>query len=118
MIVAPDFLLDGRWQMIASQVTVVPGDPVPVTIDPAVYDTYIGRYALAAGVFYQITRSGNRLFMQRGDEKQELFPLGETRFFRNGRRGEVIFDTVAGNKAGRLILRRDNNDIVLKRVTE
>ncbi len=32
--------------------------------------------------------------------------------------GEVIFDIDAGDKAGRLILRRNNNDIVLKRVTE
>lgn len=108
---------DGGWRIIASQVQVLPGDPTPVAADPASYGAYVGRYLLGGDIVLEVARDGERLVMgPPGGEKDELLPLGGTRFFRRGRRGEVIFVADEQGRVTRMIQRRDNNDVVWRRV--
>jgi Na+-translocating ferredoxin:NAD+ oxidoreductase RnfG subunit len=109
---------DGRWQMIASHVQVIPSERKSVTLDAKIYDAFVGQYQLAPGAVYSITREGNGLMGQRnGRAKEELLPANENTFFRKGSvRGEKIFVKDEKGRVMQMIDRRDNNDIVWKKV--
>jgi hypothetical protein len=107
----------GQWQMIASQVLVVPSELTPVRLSPKLYDEYVGEYELAAGVTYRVNREGEKLIGQRtGRAKEELLAESADRFFRRGTRGERIFARDRRGRVIKMIDRRDNNDIVWKKV--
>ncbi|HKY33890.1 MAG TPA: DUF4440 domain-containing protein [Candidatus Polarisedimenticolia bacterium] len=107
----------GAWTIIASQVTVLPGDPPIAAVDPAALDEHTGTYELAPGVQYVVTRDKDRLLGQRtGREQEELFPEAADRFFRKGVRGTKIFVRGAGGKVDRMLDRRDNHDLVWVKV--
>jgi CubicO group peptidase (beta-lactamase class C family) len=59
--------------------------PVPHTVaavDPAVFDTYAGKYQLGPAFIVTVTREGNSLMSQAtGQGKFELFPESDTKFF-------------------------------------
>lgn len=108
---------NGRWQMVASQVLVVPSDLAPVELDTKLLDDYVGEYEMAPQVTYSVSHEGKRLFGQRaGRGKEELWPESADRFFRKGVRGEKIFVRDERGRVIRLVDRRDNNDIIWKRV--
>lgn len=108
---------NGQWQMIFSHVSVLPSELSPVSVNPNIYDRYTGEYELAPDIVYTVTREGDKLMGQRsGRQKEELFPISETMFFRKGNpRGVKIFETDGKGNVIRLIDRRDNNDIIWKR---
>jgi hypothetical protein len=110
---------DGRWRVIALQLQVLPSELEPVSVDPKLFDAYVGRYQLAPDVVYVVTREGNRLMGERlGREKEELLPKSETIFSVRGKpRGEKVFVKDSEGRFTRLIDRRDNNDLVWTRVT-
>ena len=52
------------------------------TVDPAVYDDYVGRYDYGNSMVLTITRQGDRLFAQlSGQSKADIFPRSENEFF-------------------------------------
>jgi hypothetical protein len=108
----------GEWRLLGSHTAVLPSEHRAVAARPAVYDEYAGRYALAPGVEYAVTREGDRLFGQRpGRPREELLPLGDDRFFRTGaRRGERIFRRDAAGRVDAMVDRRDNNDLIWRRI--
>lgn len=108
----------GRWVMLASQTQVLPSEHTAVAIDPATLDAYAGTYRLAPTVEYVVTRNGARLLGKRaGRPPEELFPLGADRFFRRGApRGEKIFERDSTGRVSSMIDRRDNNDLIWRRV--
>lgn len=107
----------GQWQMIASQVLVVPSELTPVELNSKQYDDYLGDYELAPGVKYKVSREGSRLIGQRTARgKEELLAESADRFFRKGVRGERIFARDQRGSVIKMIDRRDNNDIVWKKV--
>lgn len=108
---------EGRWQMIASQVLVVPGDLMPVELSTKLLDDYTGIYELAPGVTYTVSREENQLMGQRaGRAKESLWAESADRFFRKGVRGEKIFVRDRRGQVIKMIDRRDNNDLIWKRV--
>lgn len=107
----------GEWRMIASQVLVVPSELTPVQLPLNLYDQYAGEYELAPGITYKVRREGKRLLGQRsGRGAEELLPESPDRFFRKGSRGERIFSRDERGRVVKMIDRRDNNDIVWKKV--
>ncbi|HKR12914.1 MAG TPA: serine hydrolase [Pyrinomonadaceae bacterium] len=50
-------------------------------VDPRLLQTYVGQYDAGPSVTVSITRDGEKLIMQRGNERQELLPESETGFF-------------------------------------
>lgn len=69
-------------------------------------------------VTYTITREGDKLFGQRtGRAKEELLPLCKDTLYRKGIwRGEKVFERDGQGKVVRMLDRRENNDLVWKRI--
>jgi hypothetical protein len=107
----------GKWRLVASQVMVV---PQPRRSPPSTRrcSTPISAVTSSPDVFYSVTREGSTLFGQRtGRGKEELVPARDDTFFRKGTwRGEKIFVPDASGHVTQLLDRRDNNDIVSKRI--
>jgi CubicO group peptidase (beta-lactamase class C family) len=52
------------------------------TVDPSVYDDYVGRYDYGSGMVLTVTRDGDRLLAQMtGQGQAEIFPRSQTQFF-------------------------------------
>jgi hypothetical protein len=112
------FKRDGRWQMVASHVAVLPSERKSVAIDPKLYESIVGEYELSPGISYTITIEGDKLIGQRaGRAKEELLPADYNTFFSKGTiRGEKVFLRDANSRASQMLDRRENNDLVWKRV--
>jgi len=55
---------------------------VDATVDPKLYDNYVGRYSYPQGAVLTVAREGDRLFAQlTGQPEFEIFPRSETEFF-------------------------------------
>ena len=62
------------------------------TVDPAVYDDYVGRYDYGSSMVLMVTREGDRLFAQlSGQSKAEIFPSSENEFFWKDADAQVTF---------------------------
>jgi hypothetical protein len=108
---------NGTWQIIASQAHRYYEDPATGTADPTQFDAYVGTYQLAPGVTMEITREGDRLFAQRsGRKREELFTEVHDLFFRKAVEGRRLFRKDSSGKIDALIDRRNNEDIVWKKV--
>lgn len=79
------FKRNGRWQMIASHVIVLPSERKPIAVNPKIHKSIVGEYELTPGVTYTITLEGDKLMGQRtGRAKEELLPADESTFFSQG----------------------------------
>lgn len=109
---------NGEWKLAASQVMAIPNERKPATIDPKTLDLYVGQYALDAQITYTVTREGDKLYGQRsGRAKEELLPLCDGIFYKKGVwRGEKVFKKDAQGKVINLLDRRENNDLVWKKI--
>jgi len=108
---------NGQWQIVAGQVLRYYEDPAPGKADPARYRDYAGVYELAQGTTITITSAGNDLYAQRtGKAKEMLIPEAPDIFFRKGVEGRRLFRRAANGQVEALIDRRNNEDIIWKRV--
>ena len=111
-------LRNGKWQIVAGQVLRYYEDPAVGTLDPAHLNDFVGTYQLAPGQTLAVTRDGNKLFTQRGAGKPvELLPESTDLFFRTGVEGRRFFHRDASGKVDLLIDRRNNEDIVWKKLS-
>lgn len=109
---------DGQWRLAASHVVAIPNERKPVTLSVKQLDEYAGQYQIAPEVFYTIMRTGNQLFGQRtGRGKESLLVLHPDVLYRKGVwRGEKVFERDAQGKVIRMLDRRENNDLVWRKV--
>lgn len=109
----------GTWQIVAGQVLRYYEDPAPGPVDERTYANYLGVYEAAPGKTMTVTLEDGHLFRQRGDRaKAELIPEAEGIFFRKGVEGRTLFRRGPDGKVDALIDRRNNEDIIWKRVGE
>jgi len=108
---------NGEWKIVAGQVLRYYEDPAPGDVDPRTYADYVGTYELAPGKTLKVSREENKLFRQRGNgPKDELIPEADGIFFRKGVEGRIFFRRAAKGKVEALIDRRNNEDVVWKKV--
>jgi Domain of unknown function (DUF4440)/Domain of unknown function (DUF3471) len=108
---------NGEWKIVAGQVLRYYEDPAAGTVDARELKDYVGRYELAPGKAMTISQEGKQLFRQRGDEpKVELIPEAGAIFFRKGVEGRTLFRRAANGKVDALIDRRNNEDVVWKKI--
>jgi Domain of unknown function (DUF4440)/Domain of unknown function (DUF3471) len=105
------------WRLLGSQSLIVPREPDAITVDSMVLQSYVGRYSLAPTVVYDVIREGDHLYGQwPGGAKEEMIPSGPATFFRHGVRGDRYFERDSAGRVTSMVDRRDNNDLVWKRV--
>jgi hypothetical protein len=107
---------DGNWQIIASQAHRYYGDPAAGKTDPKKFPGFIGAYELAPGQTRTIFVEGDSLFIERSGKKDQLFPEASELFFRKGVEGRILFRYDKNEKVDALIDRRNNEDVVWRKV--
>jgi len=109
---------NGQWQIIAGQMLRYYEDPAPGASNFADHKSYAGTYELAPGVTRTVSTLGQDLMVQRsGRAAETLIPEAQGIFFRKGVEGRILFRRDAAGKVDALIDRRNNEDIVWKRVS-
>ena len=107
----------GKWQIVAGQVLRYYEDPAPGKADRQDFAHYIGKYELAPGVVMTVTAESGQLYAQRGDRPKELLiPEAAGIFFRKGVEGRFLFRFGDNAKVDALIDRRNNEDLVWKKM--
>jgi len=88
-----------------------------ISIDPAIFDRYEGKYALDNGMVINITRKDNKLMGEAvGQAKFELFPESETSFFLKIIDARITFHPEKEGKATGFTLHMGGQGIEGKRV--
>jgi hypothetical protein len=109
--------LDGRWQIVAGQMLRYYEDPAPGKVDKKVYAEYAGTYELAPDVTQVVSFKGENLYAQRtGRDKVMVVSESPDMFFRMGIEGRLLFRRGDGGKVDAMIDRRNNEDVVWKKV--
>jgi hypothetical protein len=107
---------NGSWQIVAGQVLRYYEDPAAGQADFRKFRDYVGTYELSAGDRAMVSVEDGKLYLQRGTRpKVELIPEAADIFFRKGVEGRRLFH-YAGGKVDAMIDRRNNEDIVWKKV--
>jgi hypothetical protein len=108
---------NGKWQIVAGQMLRYYEDPAPGKADTKTYGEYVGTYELAPGITQAVSRDGNALYAQRtGRDKAQLVPESGDVFFRKGVEGRFLFQRDDRGKVDGLIDRRNNEDVVWKKL--
>jgi len=108
---------NGEWQIVAGQVLRYYEDPAPGKADAAKFAEYVGTYELAPANTLTISTDGKLLYRQRGERPKELLiPEATDIFFRKGVEGRILFRHADNGKVDALIDRRNNEDVVWKKV--
>lgn len=107
----------GEWQIVAGQVLRYYEDPAQGKVNDGAVADYLGTYELAPGNTLTVSSDGNQLYRQRGDRSKELLlPEAPDIFFRKGVEGRLLFRRADNGKVDALIDRRNNEDVVWKKV--
>jgi hypothetical protein len=107
----------GTWQIATSQTMRYYADPAPGTLEVSRLNELTGTYALSPGHRRSVLREGNRLFVQSGaGAMTELLPESGDLFFRRGVEGRMLFHRDIRGNVDALYDRRNNEDVVWKRV--
>ena len=107
---------NGEWKIIASQVLRYYEDPAEGTADPKKFPDYAGTYELAPGKDHTVLIEAGKLYLQRSDKKEELQTEAGDIYFRPGVEGRIVFRRSADGKVEALLDRRNNEDVVWKKV--
>ncbi len=108
---------DAAWKIIASQTLRYYEDPARGDLQQALAGDYVGTYELAPGHTMVVTQQGGKLYAKRGTgQTVELAPEARDLFFRPGVEGRLLFHRDASGRVDSLIDRRNNEDLVWKRV--
>ncbi|HZC65309.1 MAG TPA: DUF4440 domain-containing protein [Candidatus Dormibacteraeota bacterium] len=109
----------GEWQIVASQVLRYYADPAPGKADATKFPDYIGKYELnPGGATVTVSAEGTNLFEQKLEKpKQLLIPEAADIFFRKGLEGRWLFRRTDDGKIDAIIDRRNNEDIVWKKIS-
>ncbi|MER3432552.1 MAG: hypothetical protein C4288_03760 [Leptolyngbya sp. ERB_1_1] len=88
-----------------------------ITVNPDLYDAYIGRYELSPEFILTITKAENRLFVQAtGQQIIELFPESETDFFIKVVNAQITFVKDQQGQVNQLMLHQAGQTTPAKRI--
>jgi len=108
---------NGQWQIIAEQALRYYEDPAPGKPEVKKYPEYAGTYQLTPGITLTVSAEGKELFSQRaGRGKEVLVPEAPDIFFRRGVEGRRLFRRDEKGKVDALIDRRNNEDVVWRKI--
>ena len=93
-------------------------DEIPVAVDPAIFDKYIGKYDAGNNNTVVISKEGDKLFAQGADlPVYQLLPASETEYFLKEVNARLKFK-VSGEKADSILINMAGNEITAIRLKE
>jgi uncharacterized protein DUF4440/uncharacterized protein DUF3471 len=108
---------NGQWQIVATQMFRYYEDPAPGKVDAARLNDYVGTYEVAPGITMTVSRDGDKLYSKREKRTQQLLvPETCDLFFLPGVEGRMLFRRNDTGKVDALIDRRNNEDVVWKKM--
>jgi hypothetical protein len=107
---------NGVWQIASSQAMRYYEDPTVARIDSKKFVDFSGTYELAPGQTRRVFSEGENLYVERNGKREQLLPEGSEIFFRKGVEGRILFRCADNGKVDALIDRRNNEDVVWRRV--
>jgi hypothetical protein len=107
---------NGSWQIVSSQAMRYYEDPAVARIDPKKFADFNGTYELAPGQTRRVFSEGESLYVERNGKREQLLPEGSEIFFRKGVEGRILFRYAENGKVDALVDRRNNEDVVWRRV--
>lgn len=108
---------NGQWQIFAGQMLRYYEDPAAGKANVAAYKDYTGTYELASGITRVVSVNQQALTVQRsGRAAETLIPEAADIFFRKGVEGRILFRRDAAGRVNALVDRRNNEDILWKRI--
>jgi acetylornithine deacetylase/succinyl-diaminopimelate desuccinylase-like protein/CubicO group peptidase (beta-lactamase class C family) len=94
-----------------------PRERTIASVDPAVYDTYVGTYEIAPGDTFELSRSGGKLLVDSpGTGKSEVYPESPVRFFVLGLDVQLEFSLDEAGAATGVKLHGDGWDLSARKV--
>jgi D-alanyl-D-alanine-carboxypeptidase/D-alanyl-D-alanine-endopeptidase len=94
-----------------------PKEHKEISVDPKVWDGYVGRYQLAPNFILTITREGGSLFAQAtGQPKAQIFPESEREYFLKVVDAQISFESGSDGRAAALVLHQNGMDHRAQRV--
>jgi Domain of unknown function (DUF4440)/Domain of unknown function (DUF3471) len=107
---------NGVWQIASSQAMRYYEDPAVARMDPKKLADFAGTYELAPGQTRRVFAEGANLYVERNGKREQLLPEGSEIFFRKGVEGRILFRYAEHGKVDALVDRRNNEDVVWRRV--
>ena len=94
-----------------------PKEHKEITVDPKIFDGYVGQYQLAPNFILTVTREGDQLFAQAtGQPKVQIYPESERDFFYKVVDAQITFETDASGRATSLTLHQNGANMPAKRI--
>jgi len=88
-----------------------------ITVDPKLFDGYVGRYELGPNAVIAVTREADRLFVQlTGQPRFEVFAEGERDFFLKVVDAQITFEADPQGRATQLVLHQNGMHQPAKRI--
>jgi serine-type D-Ala-D-Ala carboxypeptidase/endopeptidase len=93
----------------------IEGEPIvpkEITLDVAVLEGYVGRYEIAPGIGFTVTRQENHLFAQlTGQPSVEIFASAPREFFYKVVNAQLTFEVGANGRATAVVLHQFGRDV-------
>ena len=94
-----------------------PKDRTEISVNPKIYEGYVGRYQLAPKFILTVTAADGQLFTQATNQpKFEVFPESKTEFFLKVVDAQITFHTDAEGRATSLTLHQNGQHMPAKRM--
>jgi hypothetical protein len=104
------------WQIVSSQAMRYYEDPAVARVDPKKFADFSGTYELVPGQTRRVFSEDENLYVERNGKREQLLPEGCEIFFRKGVEGRILFRYADSGKVDALIDRRNNEDVVWRRL--
>ena len=97
---------NGRWQLLQAQGTRLAPERNPISLDPKLLDSFIGRYQFGPNAIATVTREGDALKWRGGNRMPvTLVPLSQTLFFAKESETELMFVKNGSGQVTDVVLR-------------
>jgi len=114
---APQEIASKLAAVVHGEKVVMPSEHKKVTVNPKLFNGYIGRYELAPDFVLTITREDDHLFAQAtGQQKFQVFPESDRDYFLRVIDAQITFVTDGNDRASELILHQGGRDQHAKRI--
>lgn len=86
-------------------------------MDEKILETYVGQYEITHEINFSVTKEKDRLFVQAtGQEKFEIFPQTETKFFSKVNDAQFEFVTDDSGKISKAVLNQSGRQADAKKI--